>query len=347
MLLAFFALATIVEAPRPLAAADRVELDSGEVFQGRILRLAVDRIEIELDGGGRLALPRDRVRKFRLSVTSRVRDEREAAEPRNDRDDEAAGRSSSLRSPPRGNDRDSPIRKISRLRGGRAVTPSTRARGSALSPAARDTDPDRTSTRHESRQPPVPARSSPRGSEEARAPAVISTPAGLDAADDASATPVPTAPAGSTVSDRTNGMEFVLPRGFKRWSEGETSPVVHAFRDAVSGATLTVSVYSSKLPVGELKRRAARAYSNIYREFRVTRNEEVAGFPGEAWLLEINTRLAGVALYQLQFFTVHDGQAIVFNFSATSDKYFAELDSFLGTLQSLRFGEPATSRTEE
>ena len=75
---------------------------------------------------------------------------------------------------------------------------------------------------------------------------------------------------------------------FKNWPEGQTSPVVHAFRDAVSETTLTVAIYPSQLPVRELKRRAARAYSSIYREFRVTRNEQLAGLGREAWLLELN-----------------------------------------------------------
>jgi hypothetical protein len=256
-------------------AADRLELKTGEVFYGKILRHSDKEVSIELASGGVLS--------FRMESVKRVRKESSDWEEEEAVDDKK-------REPP-------PLPPV---------------------------------------PPPVPVKQPP--------PVPVSPPPELP-----DAPPVEKRPEvedeENVVADSIRGFAVATPRGFVSWPEAQSPSVPLAVRDAIAQSSFTISTYPSEDSVLDIKRNAIRSYTEQFKIFSVHRDEKIekgpTGAEPEAWLIEIQSRLGEVTVWQLQLFTKREGEVFILTYSATEDMYEKSKESFEKSVGTFRFLERA------
>ncbi|HVR73761.1 MAG TPA: hypothetical protein VMT52_05490, partial [Planctomycetota bacterium] len=64
----------------------------------------------------------------------------------------------------------------------------------------------------------------------------------------------------------------------------------------------------------------------------------------EAWLIEIQSRLGEVTVWQLQLFTKRETEVFILTYSATEDMYEKSKQSFEKSVGTFRFLEPVESK---
>ena len=312
------ALALALLLPASSVHADRVELQTGEVLQGRIIHASETELRIVLDRGGTLSLPLTRVRRCRLSAASKI-----TLPPLPG--DQPAKRDPVTRKSPFRSEQNSNRRRTPQPRRARRGTAAASGDASALRNAPPVTAPPSRST-PDSGQPPSPA-----AAPEYPEPALSE----------------------DRVVDAELGFSIALPPNFAEWRQGRNPPaVVRAFRDPLSHASLTATSYASELHVVQLKEKAAGDYAKIFDQYRITRDERLPDRKDEVWVLEASARIGGVAVHQTQIFAQRGKNAIVLTLSSTSDHFFARQDVFRRTVSSFKVvgvgskgEEPATRET--
>lgn len=259
-------------------ATDLLELKTGEVFYGKILRHSDKEVSIELASGGVLS--------FRMESVKRVRNES------SDSDEEEAVDEKKRETPP-------------------------------LPPVL----------------PPPPARKAP--------PVPVAAPP-----ERPEAAPIDKKPdveeEQNVVTDSIRGFAVATPRGFVSWPEAQSPSVPLAVRDAITQSSFTISTYPSEDSVLDIKRNTIRSYTEQFKTFSVHRDEKIekdpTGAEPEAWLIEIQSRLGEVTVWQLQLFTKRDAEVFILTYSATEDMYEKSKQSFEKSVGTFRFLEPADSK---
>lgn len=354
--------------------ADTIEVNSGAVLDGKILRLTRDEISIRLKTGGTVSLHKRNCRRLRihsvgtfegdelrwLKTLPKTRQERQldeirAATPGSGESWRAAPqvREPEPRKPPFRNPpfTKPPVRNLPR----KAVPPEDASRN--LSPRSAPTlestpisDPVLNWPAPNPTSPPFEANDLEQPSHWPPAVNNATGPAGpavLPPPPVATSSPTheaPFLPARSTtpaVVDREHGFQITPPPAFSPWAQGKTDNVAHAFREPISQASLVLSVYPASSTARDLKELTASAYAAPESGTRILRDEELTRGEPAGSLLEVSSLVGGVRVQQLQAFYGTSEWTVVLTFSATAQEFLPRRAAFLATVRSFRFLAPA------
>jgi hypothetical protein len=322
--------------PTATLRGDRVELDTGAVVEGKVLRITTHDVSVALRSGGAISFQKRNIRLVRVSGVATISADELALLNKLPTSTEQYQRllgKANARAPspaPRNWQSNgavnSPLRPESLTGAVGATTPQPysppRAAVPPAPPATRPASPNALSL-HLAKSP-----SSTDPSSKSRAVEVFSS--------RPSSNP-------DTVDPTPLAFEFEPPTGFVPWPPGEVFPVVKAYRNPVTEATLTVSSYVGEKTLIELKERTAESYRNQPRKYLVARDEVLGDTQHETLLLEVTSHFAGLSVHQSQFFTgiphARGSRALVVTLSTTSTHAPQYRDPMLRSLRTLRLRE--------
>ena len=325
--------------PTATLRGDRVELDTGAVVEGRVLRITTHDVSVSLRSGGAISFQKRNIRLIRVSGVATISADELALLDELPTSTEQYRRllgKANARSPsaaPRAWHRaageDSPSQ------------PSRPARSTDVvrAPPPQSNSPSRGVIAPKPPAPP-PARSA--------SPSVLSSDlvksrASIHTASKSPASEVlqPRSTPNEGFDDTTPlAFDFEPPTGFVPWPAGEVFPVVKAYRHPVTEATLMVTSYVGERTLVELKERTAETYRNQPRKYRVARDEALSSTQHETLRLEVISHFAGLSVHQSQFFTgisqAHGSRALVITLSTPSTQAPQYRDPMLRSLRALR-----------
>jgi hypothetical protein len=93
-----------------------------------------------------------------------------------------------------------------------------------------------------------------------------------------------------------------------------------------------------------VKKNALRSYTEQFKVFNVVRDEKLVPRDKTApdvWLVEIDSRLGSISVRQIQLFTRSAEHVVILTYSAMGENYAKYLPSFVKSMESFRFLEPA------
>jgi hypothetical protein len=151
---------------------------------------------------------------------------------------------------------------------------------------------------------------------------------------------------GTVLADAANGLQLTVPAGFLPWPEARIAPVLHAYRDPVTEATLTISAFAVNEPILKVKEAAAQSYARTFDRFNLKRDEELKGLPHKAWVLELTSWIGGVEVHQTQLFTGTEKQAVMVSYSTAAAVYPRYKDAFTASMETFRFVGTESSKTD-
>ena len=334
----------LVLAPLVSVWADRIELNNGTVFEGRVVRLNGDEVSMVLRSGGVVSFRNRDLHSLHVSGVGTISSADLALL------DELPRSTAQYR------------RMLTEARNAAAPSPghSWQRDANASMPRARPPQPPSTTRlanrRSGIREPRVRVPTIREGGlQEPAAPpqATVKSPAGAlgsTVAPQRSPSPIrEVRPTGVVRPGQSPGIarsapplafEFDPPAGFAPWAAAEMPPVVKAYRDPVTEATLTIASYTSERTPRQLKDRAAQTYGNQSQKYQVTRDEAFLGGRQEGWVLEVTSRLAGLTVEQMQMFTgvlqPEGSRVLVVTLSTASPHFPRYREPLLRSLRALR-----------
>jgi hypothetical protein len=293
------------------AAADTVVLKTGEVFNGRVLRVTKDEVSIQLDSGGILS--------FRLGRVDRIR------QP----------------DPVRGGSRE----YIVKDHDGAGESSDPAGAGEKAKDAGA---PGSAGDKVGPPQVSGPKEEGPTGHREALSGFPLHALRAPSAAPPASVTGW-TGPTKVLVPDK--GYSIVPPPGFETWSDPKLPPVLRGFIDPLTQANITVSVYDSDEPLDRIKEGivallSRQSRSKVVREER----REVSGPEGyKGWYISMETPISGTTVEQVQLIAKSARKVFVVTCSAAVRKEINFDRAFDACLDSFRIesDEKADAAPEE
>jgi hypothetical protein len=268
------------------ARADRVELLTGEVFEGDVLRCDEHEVSVRLRIGGAISFRRAQVRRVRRSAAS---------------EDEVLALPAE----------EAPTRSGPQPAAAAAPAPAPAPVLRSAAPAGRT----------------LPARAP--GGPRVRPLPRPTLAVGLGPLSDA------------PIVDAVIGFQLAPPSGFLPWPAARVAPVLHAYRDPVTEASLTIASFPLTEPIEAIRRRSARTWATQVEGARVVRDEAIADSSRPAWVLEVVTAPGGVEVHQTQVFTGNDERVVLLTYTTTAPFQSRYREAFTASIASLEFLAPA------
>ena len=287
--------------------ADQIELETGEIFKGRILRHNEEEVSIRLEKGGVMSFKWATIRKAKKGS-------------------EVLGRKSEQIRP-------SERIPVKRKAPPPPLNPNPKPRGQPVQPL----EPVQSVQPVQIVQPIVVVDDPPRPETQPSAGPSVQTVSPDE--------PQDVRREENLFTDEQRRFAMAPPEGFVRSPEQQSGAIPHAFTEPFTRSTLTVAAYPTTDSLVQVKKSALGSYTERYKVFRVTREEKLPRDKGntcpEAWVIEIENKLGSIVVRQIQVFTKRDADVIVLTYSATLENFKKYEEAIGKSILSFRFLDPA------